>query len=110
MATSDPFVQLNRVIAQTFGSRTPITYYPSFGAMTAGSSFVIPAVIDNPHDMELLSRGVQLTVWLDGNDPALLIAPRNGDRFQIPNGIVYTVNMVETDAENGIVLTCRQQG
>jgi hypothetical protein len=110
MASSDPFVSLNKAIANTFGKRTPITLYVSSGALTAGSSFTIDAVVDNPHDLDLQSRGVQLEVWIDGNDPALLIPPRPGDRFTIPNGNVYTVNRVDTDAENGIVLTCRQQG
>jgi hypothetical protein len=106
---SDPFVVLNRIVAQTFGSRTPITYYPRSGALTAGTSFTVEAILENPHDLEQVQQGVMLQVWLDGNDPVLIIPPQRGDRFQIPNGNVYTVNLVETDAENGIVLSSRQQ-
>jgi hypothetical protein len=106
----DPFVLLNRTIASVFGKRTPITYVPSTGGTTAGTSFSgISAVLDNPGDIGSEYNGVMKRIWLDGNAVVELgITPTQGDQVVLADGSIYDVNRIDVDAENGISLLMRR--
>lgn len=98
---------LNSAIRTTFGSRTPITYLPSTGATSVGNSYTVNAVIESPHVLDARLDGAYVEIWVDGNDPALPGAPVNGDLFKIADGTIYSVQRIEVDTENGILMLCR---
>lgn len=104
MAT-DPFVLLNQAVAEEFGSRTPIAYYPSSGPLI-GTTVTVRAVIDDPLNADY---GAQRVVWIDLNESVMTgILPKAGDRMVTQDGTIYTVNLVNPDAEKGIQLVCRR--
>lgn len=103
----DPFVALNAAIRMTFGSRTPVTYYPSTGATAIGQSFTVDAVLDTPSAEDHVLDGTYKIIWFDGNDPALPVIPTEGDMIGLPSGALYIVQYLNVDAENGVTMQCR---
>lgn len=103
----DPFVALNAAIRNVFGSRTPVTYYPSTGAGAVGKSYTINAVLDMPNVMDDRMASVEKEIWFDGNDPALPGTPVEGDLVVLPAGTTYAVHRIYVDEENGIQMLTR---
>ncbi len=103
----DPFVGLNASIRKVFGTRTPVTYYPSTGATAIGNSYTINSVIDTPNAEDGTTDGSYKEIWFDGNDPALPTVPAAGDQIQLASGAVYLVQYLNVDQEQGIFMLCR---
>lgn len=102
---ADMFATLNATIAGVFG-RTPITYFPS----STGVPFQIKAVLDTPREMDEQLDGTYLEIFLDGNDPLLVVRPAKGDMVVTSSGYQYLVHRIDVDQMNGINMIGRLKG
>lgn len=102
---ADIFAVLNATIAGVFG-RSAITYIPS----STGIPISLKAVLDTPREMDEQLDGTYLELFVDGNDPLLVVPPAKGDMVVTASGYQYVVHRIDVDAMNGINMVGRLKG